>query len=214
VVFQLFQDLDTFNIEDYRKFDDGGAGMNRLLAFVRDSAQALGAETRQAEDGIHKVTLPNGESHLFTTNRNTAKDNDDLGLLGLEHPLIRQMLDASRSLLPRERAIMCRSERFASKPSVLSVWRVEIHGPSGYFRQSIIPLAVDAEGHRLPMGDAMLAGLREVQPALDAVLDRPMRDELVGSTLPEMLRREVEHRGLLREDCSLEMHLIGWAELC
>jgi superfamily II DNA or RNA helicase len=214
VVFQLFQDLDTFNIEDYRKFDDGGAGVNRLLAFVRDSAQALGAEMQQAEDGIYEVTLPDGKSHLFTTNRNTAKDNDDLGLLGLEHPLIRQMLGGSRSLPPRERAVMCRSERFAGKPSVLSVWRVEIHGANGYFRQSIIPLAVDAKGHRLPTGDAMLAGLREVQPALDAVLDRPMRDELVASALPEMLRREVEHRGLLREDCSLGMYLIGWAELC
>jgi hypothetical protein len=53
VVFQLFQDLDSFNLEDYRKFDDGGAGMNRLLAFVRDAAQARGAEMRQAEDGIY-----------------------------------------------------------------------------------------------------------------------------------------------------------------
>ena len=25
VVFQLFQDLETFNLDDYRKFDDGGA---------------------------------------------------------------------------------------------------------------------------------------------------------------------------------------------
>lgn len=212
VVFQLFQDLDSFNLEDYRKFDDGGAGMNRLLAFVRDAAQALGAEMRQAEDGIYKVTLPGGAPHLFTTNRDTAKDNDDLGLLGLEHPLIRHMLGGSHDLPARERAVMGRFERFAGKPSALSVWRVEIHGASGYFRQAIVPLAVDAKGHRLPTGDAMLAGLREVQPALETVLDRPMRDELVGSVLPEMLRREVEHRGLLRDDSSLAMQLIAWVE--
>ncbi len=213
VVFELFQDLDTFNLEDYRKFDDGGAGMNRLLAFVRDCAQALKAEIRQAEDGIYRVVLPDGGSYLFTTNRNTAKDNDDLGLLGLEHPLVRHMLDGGRSLAPGERAVMCRSERVGGNPCVLAVWRVEIHGPGGYFCQSIIPLAVNAEGHRLPTGDAMLAGLRDVQPALDAVLNRLMRDGLVASILPEMLRREVEHRGLLREGCSLGMHLIGWAEL-
>ena len=213
VVFQLFQDLDTFNLEDYRKFDDGGAGMNRLLAFVRDTAQAAGAEMRQADDGIYEVTLPSGEAHLFTTNRNTAKDNDDLGLLGLEHPLIRHMLGRSRDLPARDRAVMGRSDRFAGKPSVLSVWRVEIHGASGYFRQAIIPLAVDTSGHRLPTGDAMLASLREVQPALEGVLDRPVRDELVTSVLPEMLRREVEHRGLLREDSSLAMQLIAWVEM-
>jgi len=213
VVFQLFQDLDSFNLEDYRKFDDGGAGMNRLLAFVRDAAQAHGAEMRQAEDGIYQVTLPGGESHLFTTNRDTAKDNDDLGLLGLEHPLIRQMLSGSRDLPARERAILGRCERFAGQPAALSVWRVEIHGAGGYFRQAIIPLAVDAQGHRLPTGDAMLAGMREIQPALEGVLDRAVRDDLVASVLPEMLRREVEHRGLLREGSSLAMQLIAWLEM-
>ncbi len=123
------------------------------------------------------------------------------------------MLSGSHDLPARERAVMGRFERFAGKPSALSVWRVEIHGASGYFRQAIIPLAVDAKGHRLPTGDAMLAGLREVQPAMETVLDRPMRDELVGSVLPEMLRREVEHRGLLRDDSSLAMQLIAWVEL-
>lgn len=82
------------------------------------------------------------------------------------------MLGGSRDLPARERAVMGRSECFASKPSVLSVWRVEIHGASGYFRQAIIPLALDTDGHRLPTGDAMLAGLRELQPALEAVPDR------------------------------------------
>lgn len=213
VVFQLFQDLDSFNLEDYSKFDDGGAGMNRLLAFARDSAQALGADMRQAEDGIYEITLPHGEAHVFTTNRQTAKDDDDLGLLGLEHSLVRQMIAGSHDLPAGERAIMGRSERFAAQPCVLSVWRVEIHGTSGYFRQAIIPLAVDGKGHRLPTGDAMLTSLREVQPALEGVLDRSLRQALVASTLPEMLRREVEHRGLLREDNSLAMRLIAWVEM-
>jgi len=31
---ELFQDLEGFNLDDYRRFDDGGAGMNRLLAFT------------------------------------------------------------------------------------------------------------------------------------------------------------------------------------
>ncbi len=59
----------------------------------------------------------------------------------------------------------------------------------------------------------MLAGLRETQPALETALDRSERDELVASVLPEMLRREVEHRGLLREGTSLAMQLVAWVEL-
>lgn len=213
VVFQLFQDLDTFNLDDYRKFDDGGTGMNRLLAFVRDCAQILDAEMQQTEDSIYKVTLLNGESHLFTPYRDMAIDNDDLGLLGLEHPLIRYMLDSSRDLPPHERALICRSEQFAGNPCVLSVWRIEVHGIGGYFCQSVMPLAVDVQGNRIPTSDAMLAALRNFQPAMESMIDQSKRNEFVTSVLPEMLRREVEYRGLLREGCSLGMNMVAWAEL-
>jgi hypothetical protein len=212
VVFQLFQDLDSFNLDDYRKFDDGGAGMNRLLAFTRDCAEAAGATIRQAREGVYEISLPNDGSHAFTTNREMAKNNDDLGLLGLEHPVVRKMLTDSHNLAASERAIMARSERLAGKPCILSVWRIEIQGASSYYRQAIVPLAINSAGHRLPTGETLLHSLRDTQPALEGVLDRTKRNELITSVLPEMLRREVEHRGLLREGSSLAMKLIGWME--
>ncbi len=213
VVFELFQDLETFNLEDYRKFDDGGAGMHRLLAFVRDASHALGAEMRQAEEGIFEVTLPGGQAHLFTTNRETARKNDDLGLLGLEHPLVRHLLAGSRELPASQRAVIGRFANLADGACFLSVWGVEIHGPDGYFRQAVIPLAVDANGQRLPSGDSILAGLCGLQPAGTAAVDRSAQNELAVSVLPEMLRREVQYRGLLREGSSLAMRLIAWVEI-
>ena len=33
VVFELFQDLDTFRLDDYKQFEDSGKGMERLLRF-------------------------------------------------------------------------------------------------------------------------------------------------------------------------------------
>ena len=214
VVFELFQDLEGFNLDDYRRFDDGGAGMKRLLAFTRLCAQADRASIRTVRDDVYEIAMPDGAKHVFTTSREQAKDSDELGLLGLEHPVVRSMLSGCRALEARERAIMGRSERFAGKPCVLSVWRVEIHGPGGYFRQAIIPLAVDPDGNRLPTGDTLLTGLSDIQPALESVLDAPSRNNLAASVLPEMLRREIEHRGLLQDGCSLAMQLIGWAELC
>ena len=213
VVFELFQDLEGFNLDDYRRFDDGGAGMNRLLAFMRLCAQANGASIRSVQEGVYEVAMPDGATHVFTTSREQAKVSDELGLLGLEHPAVRRMLVGCRSLDARERAIMGRSRQFPGKPCILSVWRIEIHGSGGYFRQAIIPLAVNPDGHRLPIGDALLNGLSDFSPALEDVLNAARRHELVASVLPEMLRREVEHRGMLREGCSLAMQLIGWVEL-
>ena len=213
VVFELFQELDSFNLEDYRQFDDGGAGMNRLLAFVRDWASAAGATIREASKGTFEYASPGADQHMFTTSREHAKDDDALGLLGLEHPLVRRLLAQSRDLTSPQRAIIGRSNRFADKPMAISIWRVEIHGPSGYYRQAVIPLAVDAAGHRVAIADAALTHLREIEPAVSSAFDAPIRARLVNSTLPDMLRREVEHRGFLREDASLATRLTAWIEL-
>ena len=52
VVFELFQDLDSFNVDEYRKFDDGGVGMNRLLTFVRDWANLCGASLHELRTSV------------------------------------------------------------------------------------------------------------------------------------------------------------------
>jgi len=64
----------------------------------------------------------------------------------------------------------------------------------------------------LSTADPALNHLREIEPAISSPFDAAVRTSLVNSTLPEMLRREVEHRGLLREDASLATRLIGWIE--
>ena len=213
LVFELFQDLETFNVEDYRQFDDGGAGMNRLLAFIRDCVQPNGASLRQQSENLYEVSFPSDGSYVFTTSRELAKDSDTLELLGLEHPLVRRLLDGSRELPAHDRALMGRVDRLSGEASILSVWRIEIHGAGGFFRQAIVPLAVSSAGHRLPNGDALLSGLREIQPALEGVLDTDRRRHLISAVLPQMLRRDVEHRGLLGEGSSLAMQLVAWVEL-
>ncbi len=171
VVFELFQDLESFNLEEYRQFDDGGAGMNRLLTFVRDWASVSGATLRDHSKGIYEYTNQAGERHRFTTSRESAKGNDELGLLGLEHPLVRRLLAESRELTPPDRAVNGRLQRFAGKPMAISIWRVEVHGSGGYFRQAVIPLAVDAAGHRISTAEAVLTNLREIEPALTGLFD-------------------------------------------
>lgn len=213
VVFELFQDIEAFNLEDYRRCDDGGAGMDRLLTFIRDCVHAAGGAVRESGKSVYEVSIPGGVSHVFTTNREMARDSEDLGLLGLEHPLVRRCLVASRELPAHDRALMGRAYRFAGAATILSVWRAEIHGAGGFFRQAIVPIAVDPAGHRLPVGDALLNGLRDLRPELEGVVDREQRHHLVSAVLPEMLRRDVEHRGLVTEGSSLATQLIGWVEL-
>jgi hypothetical protein len=40
-VFELFQDLEGFRLDDYKQFDDGSAGMQRLLQYLREGLARL-----------------------------------------------------------------------------------------------------------------------------------------------------------------------------
>ena len=46
VVFELFQDLEKFNLQDYRRVDDGGVAMRRLFEFSRSSPASTASTGR------------------------------------------------------------------------------------------------------------------------------------------------------------------------
>ncbi len=52
VVFELFQDLDRFNLGDYQRFDDAGLGMDRLVAFMTRAARMSGLACRKIDDSL------------------------------------------------------------------------------------------------------------------------------------------------------------------
>ena len=61
VVFELFQELDRFNLGDYKKFDDQGRGMRRLVSFCRQIGEASGMDLspRRVTAGGHWSGMAN-----------------------------------------------------------------------------------------------------------------------------------------------------------
>lgn len=213
VVFELFQDLETFNLGDYRQFDDSGNGMRRLLAFLRESAERFGWQVRQSNGHTFEVVSANGNDPVsLTTDREVSKADEQLGLLGLEHPLIRTAISEGRNLPAEQRGVTGRIRGFVGPDQVLSLWHVEIHGTSGYFRQAIVPIGIGRDGQRLPSSDAALTQFRQMEAGSVSWLDDFRRKELVRTVVPEMLRREVTHRGLMHEGTSIAFRLIAWLE--
>lgn len=212
VVFELFQDLDSFNLDEYRKFDDGGAGMARLVNFLKDAAQQHGCVLHEPSAGMIEVDTKSGSRSRFTTSRERAKEDDSISLLGLEHPFVRKLLGEGRALPASERSIHGAIPGAPEGLAVLSVWRVEVHGANGYFRQTIVPIAVDSAGHRIPVGDSFLTKLKLVQPSETTTSQDGTRQNRQRESIPEIVRREIEHRGMLVEGASLGLHLIAWVE--
>jgi hypothetical protein len=85
--------------------------MQRLLAFAQRAARLDGGEFRPSGKDVFVLNRPYSEPVRFTTDRDKALQEEELNLLGLEHPVVRQWLDAYTSLKPQDRALVGNIER-------------------------------------------------------------------------------------------------------
>lgn len=120
VVSELFQDLEGFGLDDYKQFDDGGKGMARLLRFVQEGVRANKGQLTSPAPAQYEATL-NGMHVRFTTDRERAKDDDNLTLLGIEHPLARLLMQKVRDLPAARRCLLARAVGDSANQGVLSI---------------------------------------------------------------------------------------------
>ena len=74
-------------------------------------------------------------------------------------------------------------------------------------------IGLTPEGERSRPLEHVIDRIRDVQPTDHAVFDRSRRVELVRSVVPEMIRRELAHAGVLTEDTSFSARLLAWMEV-
>ena len=213
VVFELFQDLEGFRLDDYKQFDDGGAGMERLLQYVRDGVAELGGKVASNGEALYVVSL-GGESTLqVSTNREKANESEDLTLLGWEHPLVLRLMAGHTDLGASSRALSGCLPGTEDYRGCLTIWRVEIQGGKGRFQRRVLMIGLDEAGERSRRLEQVGTRLRELQSTRTALFDRQKRTRLVRRDLPEMIRRELTHAGSLPEGASFSARLLAWIEL-
>lgn len=213
VVWELFQDLDSFRLDDYKQMDDGGEGINRLTKYFQAAIARAGGRCDRLGDNGFSVTL-NGETPTrLTMSRETAKEDDEVWLLGLEQPLVRRFLDDHRSLDASERAwVVGRPDGFEF-PGVLSVWHIQIQDASQRLIQKVVFVGIDADGNRCKPLERMVDSLAALAPSSASLLTPEKRAEYATALLPEMLRRDLAHKGLLTDSATLAWRLLAWVEV-
>jgi superfamily II DNA or RNA helicase len=209
VVFELFQDLDGFSLDDYQPFSDTSAGMNEIVRFVKTALEDEGGSFRPESDGVFVAAGAKDPQPIrFTTDRDSSIQGENLDLVGLDHTLVTGYLQRYRDLPEDQVGIRVHSED--GRQGVLSIWQVTTQGPRGDSRLQLLTLAVDMDGHRIPQWEKQPDRLFQLAPT---VSPGESRGAMLLGPLESMVQRELVHRGLLGENRGYEARLVGWVEV-
>tara|TARA_R110002072_G_scaffold301584_1_gene481646 strand:- start:2842 stop:5607 length:2766 start_codon:yes stop_codon:yes gene_type:complete len=211
VVFDLFQDLDGFSLDDYKPFSDISSSMERLVNFLSAAVRDRNQKLTKLDSKTYELTGADaGRKTRFTLDRDTATSNDSVDLLGLDHPLVQEELGRCRSLAPEALGAAAQGDGIGI--TLLSLWMVEVSVGTGERRIIVQPIAVSVDGARVPaverQSDHFLRS-RATQPRLS----EEERISLFATAVEPTLQRELKHKGAANGDGSYSAELIGYVEV-
>lgn len=211
VVFDLFQDLDGFSLDDYKPFSDVSSGMDRLVQFLRAALTDRNRRLVKVDDLTYDVISIEGtRKKRFTLDRDTATSNDAVDLMGLDHPLVQEELGRWRSLPPEQLGVSLEGAEVGT--TLLSFWLVEASAGSGEKRVSVQPIAVKPDGTRVPSVERQASQFFHAAETIP-ILSPEERLSLFASAIEPTLQRELRHKGAGNRDGSFSAELIGYVEI-
>ena len=213
IVWELFQDLEGFRLDEYKQMDDGGEGMARLIRYFQAALARNGGKCHRISDTLFQVQKDGAPPVRVTTDRDAAKDDETLSLIGMEHPLIKQLLDDDRQLGSGQRAFTAFAPEQADDKGVLTVWHVVLQDATQRSVQKVIPLGLGDQGQRSKSIELLVNSLGRLRPGAESMFSADKRTELVSTAIPEMLRRDLAHKGLLSDSVTLNWRLLAWIEV-
>lgn len=209
VVFELFQDLDSFNVGDYRKFDDEGRGMGRLIAFTGRATRVDGQEFKREDETGWTLHHGDAEQVKFTSDRDRALQDENVELLGLEHPVIRKLMTKCSDLPESCRAIFGSLDGGPGE-GLLTFWKIHTHAKDGRSSNYIVRIGMTTDGERAPWLEKLDDRLLGMVPA-DKDNAAIYRSNAVNSKarVQELLHRELLYSGKTDDTMSYSATLLG-----
>lgn len=211
VVFDLFQDLQGFSLDDYKPFSDVSSSLQRLVHFMSAAVTDRQQKLIQIDSETYDLVTVEGTRRAhFTLNREIANDQDDLQLLGLDHPIVQEELGRWRSLPPEDVGIAVGGD--VGETVLLSLWMVEASTSNGERRVVLQPIAVKKDGTRVPAVERQCERYLSA-PAATPQFSADDRLDLFSKAVEPTLQRELKHKGAANGDGSYSAELVGYVEV-
>ena len=213
VVFELFQDLEGFRLDDYKAMGDSQSGMDALIRFLTEASSVNHHSFSKRNGNLYGwIDRNTGVETLLCTNRAESLEKDDIELLGLDHPIVAGIFNVFKDLPPEEIGIRVQSPDAVG--GTLAAWAVEARTEKGHAKRLIVMLAVDELGKRLVQWERHPEVLWKSGSVTQSDrTDRARELQLLREMLEPMLQREIQHRGLDRGSRGFEAKLIVWVEV-
>lgn len=208
VVFELFQDLEAFSLDDYKPFADVKPSLERMLKFLRGALAVEGRRLDARPDGALVVKDAEGAVvSQLTLDRDLARAREGLELLGLDHPLVQQALARWQQTPPERLGIAVAGDE---RPGVMTWWLVEARAGAGEQRSCVVPLGVGIDGNRNTQLERLGVGLfaRSGSESSPSALRLTLHEKA-----EILLEREIQQRELVPSGGSYSAKLIGWVEV-
>ncbi|OQC14114.1 MAG: RNA polymerase-associated protein RapA [Lentisphaerae bacterium ADurb.Bin082] len=211
VVFELFQDLERFSLDDYRPLSDVDASKSRIVDFLRIAVPIAGGAFEDAGTDCYHLRMPGDLAPRHCTlDRDLAQEDERIELLGIDHAVVNQLFQALCEIPPSRigAAVQVGLER----PSVLTVWQVQVYGKGGESGTHIVAIAVDVSGKRIPSLERRYGESFRARPSSPRISPEAC-SMLLHDVIEPTLMREVHHRGLSSPESGYSTKLIAWLEV-
>lgn len=202
-VTELFQDLDQFSLDDYEPLSKNDKSLQQLIGFTSICSEIDKYEFEKFEDNYILIDS-SSQRTIFTTNREQALEQDNIEILGLDHPIIEKWLKEYRSLPPEK--IACSVTGKEIPLGVLSIWEIETHNNKGNTIRKIVKIGMSYSGERLIALERLCDQLfNQESKATKGKVELLERAE-------KLLEREIKHYGKFESDQAYSSKIIGWIE--
>ena len=211
VVYELFQDLDRFSLDDYEPLSDIDASKTRILEFVRNALELDGGGLERLDEKRFRLR-PDDSSSPFvcTLDRDLAQRDEQLELIGIDHPLVSKIMAQWRKAVPSDIGTVVNLD--CGQDVVLTMWLVQAYGTGADAGTYVIPLAVDHDGKRVPAVEKRFTECFHGMPG-NSKLTLEDRKRILRECVDPTLQRELGHRGIATRNTGYSMEMIAWIEL-
>lgn len=211
VVFELFQDLDRFSLEDYKPLANIDDSKLRIMEFVQAAVESLGGRYQVIDEFRFELAIDsNSAPAICTLDREFAQQHEQLELLGIDHPLVDQLLRQWRAAEPSR--LGAAADLDVDQPVALTIWLINSFGRGQDAGSHLVSIAVDGSGKRVPSVEKQYDDCFKASPGRPS-FQSDERDVLLHEYIEPMLHRELGHRGIANPDKGYSTEMLAWVEL-